>query len=104
MVVCSTLLAHMDTAIPIRSLIEEPTVETGILALPKLEFPEAGVDQLTLPSWIVALVLLTLVVLGPVFYYARWPWNARSKTALSLLDAIDTDPALHPSARNTTRL
>jgi len=95
-VVCLTLLVSMDTATPVRNLIEEQTVETGILSLPNLDFPRIIREDLSVPAWIVALVLLAVLVGATLLFYRRWPWSTKKTPDLELVDQIDQDPSLHP--------
>lgn len=98
-VVCSTLLVSMDPAIPVRNLIEEQTVETGILALPNANWPRLVREDLSVPTWVVAVVLFSLLVVTTLLFYRRWPWSSKKTTDLRLVDAIDQDPALLPRSQ-----
>ncbi|MFO0705016.1 MAG: hypothetical protein U0517_03595 [Candidatus Andersenbacteria bacterium] len=86
----------MDPATPVRNLIEEPTVETGILALPGLHFPGITRPNLTVSTWLVTLVLLLVLVGSSLVYYCGWPWHRKKASELTLIDAIDQDPKLRP--------
>ncbi len=93
-VVCSTLPTNMDTATPVRNLIEEPSVETGILALPNQQWPRIVREDLSVPAWVVALVLIGVLVGATLLYYRRWPWARAKTTDLRLVDAIYQDATL----------
>lgn len=84
----------MDTATPVRNLIEEQTVETGILALPNARFPRLVREDLSVPTWVVAATLLGVLIGATFLFYRRLPWSRAKTTDLQLVDAIDQDPTL----------
>lgn len=87
----------MDPAIPVRSLIEEPTVETGILAVPQLEVPRFAVGDLEVPSWLVAVILLAILLSGTLLYYHLdylRPGRTKRSAELSILELIDKESDL----------